>query len=85
MIKTHILGYPRIGNNRELKKALEAFWKKDINLKTLEKIGKKIREKNWITQYKTGLSYVNVGDFSYYDQVLNITAMIGAIPKRFNI
>ena len=83
MIKTHILGYPRIGNNRELKKALEAFWKKDINLKKLEKIGKKIREKNWITQYKAGLSYVSVGDFSYYDQVLNITAMIGSIPKRF--
>ncbi|CAA3704842.1 5-methyltetrahydropteroyltriglutamate--homocysteine S-methyltransferase [Candidatus Portiera aleyrodidarum] len=84
MIKTHILGYPRIGTNRELKKALESYWKKDINLKTLEKIGKKIRVKNWITQYKAGLSYATVGDFSYYDHILNITAMIGSIPKRFN-
>lgn len=83
MIKTHILGYPRIGANRELKKALESYWKKDIKLKTLEKIGKKIREKNWITQYKAGLSYVSVGDFAYYDNILNITSMIGLIPKRF--
>ncbi|CEI58577.1 5-methyltetrahydropteroyltriglutamate--homocysteine S-methyltransferase [Candidatus Portiera aleyrodidarum] len=84
MIKTHILGYPRIGTNRELKIALESYWKNEIDLKTLEKIGKKIRVKNWITQYKAGLSYVTVGDFSYYDHVLNLTAMIGSIPKRFN-
>ncbi|CAA3708464.1 5-methyltetrahydropteroyltriglutamate--homocysteine methyltransferase [Candidatus Portiera aleyrodidarum] len=83
MIKTHILGFPRIGSNRELKKALESYWKKDIKLKTLEEIGKKIREKNWITQYKAGLSYVSVGDFSFYDHILNMSTMIGLIPKRF--
>ncbi|VFP81320.1 5-methyltetrahydropteroyltriglutamate--homocysteine S-methyltransferase [Buchnera aphidicola] len=81
-IKNHILGFPRIGLYRELKIAQENYWSKKITLNELLIAGKKIRKKNWKTQIKSGLDYVTVGDFSWYDHVLNISMMINNIPKR---
>ncbi|WP_323847145.1 5-methyltetrahydropteroyltriglutamate--homocysteine S-methyltransferase [Microbulbifer magnicolonia] len=83
MAQTHILGYPRIGAGRELKRALEAYWRGDISQSELEAVGAQIRRDNWQAQKDAGLNLVTVGDFAWYDQVLNHTLMFGAVPARF--
>jgi 5-methyltetrahydropteroyltriglutamate--homocysteine methyltransferase len=80
----HTLGFPRIGLHRELKKATESFWKGAIDEAALLAVGKQIRERNWELQRAAGLDFVSVGDFSYYDHVLDTTALLGAVPRRFN-
>lgn len=85
MTQAHILGYPRIGANRELKKAVEAYWRNEITLSDLETVGKQIRINNWKIQHDTGLDFVTVGDFSFYDHVLDTSALFGIIPERFAI
>ena len=82
-LHTHILGFPRIGSNRELKKAVESYWRSEINQDQLKEIGKQIRENNWKTQYDSGIHFVTVGDFSWYDHILDTSALLGVIPKRF--
>ncbi|VFP80944.1 5-methyltetrahydropteroyltriglutamate--homocysteine methyltransferase [Buchnera aphidicola (Cinara kochiana kochiana)] len=84
-IKNHILGFPRIGLHRELKFALESYWSKKITLNDLLAVGKKIRYSNWKYQADSGLDYVTVGDFAWYDHVLNISMMINNIPERHQI
>lgn len=81
-IKNHILGFPRIGLYRELKFAQEKYWSKKIELSELLKVGRKIRQDNWKYQKNSGSDYVTVGDFAWYDHVLNITMMINNIPNR---
>lgn len=83
MSKAHILGFPRIGRNRELKTALESYWSKHISLSQLLKVGAAIRQQNWKMQSEGGLDLITVGDFSWYDNVLDMAAMIGVIPERF--
>ncbi|MGY4878493.1 5-methyltetrahydropteroyltriglutamate--homocysteine S-methyltransferase [Vreelandella aquamarina] len=84
MTVSHILGYPRIGAKRELKKAAEAYWQGEISRQALETTGKELRLSHWQTQQKAGLDVVSVGDFAFYDQVLNVSVMLGAVPARFN-
>lgn len=79
----HILGYPRIGIDREMKKAVETYWRGEITQNELEAVGKQIRHDNWKAQAEAGLDYVTVGDFSWYDHVLDTSAMLGVIPERF--
>jgi 5-methyltetrahydropteroyltriglutamate--homocysteine methyltransferase len=79
----HTLGFPRIGAKRELKKALEAFWKGDISEAELDRTGRELRSRHWQLQRDAGLDYVAVGDFSFYDQMLDMTAMVGAVPSRY--
>jgi 5-methyltetrahydropteroyltriglutamate--homocysteine methyltransferase len=81
----HNLGFPRIGAQRELKKALEAFWKGDLDAPGLQQIGRELRSRHWQIQRNAGLDYVPVGDFSHYDHVLDASAMLGAIPPRFDL
>lgn len=83
MITTHNLGFPRIGQKRELKKALEAYWKGEIALETLKNIGNDIQLSNWALQAKAGLSLLPLNDFSYYDHVLDMSFLLGVIPQRF--
>ncbi|MCK2041252.1 5-methyltetrahydropteroyltriglutamate--homocysteine S-methyltransferase [Chromohalobacter sp. TMW 2.2308] len=83
MALAHVLGYPRIGANRELKKAVEAYWKGDIDQATLEQRGKALRAAHWQASRDAGLDLVTVGDFAFYDQVLNVSALLGAVPPRF--
>ncbi|WP_280562800.1 5-methyltetrahydropteroyltriglutamate--homocysteine S-methyltransferase [Chromohalobacter sp. 48-RD10] len=83
MALAHILGYPRIGANRELKKAVEAYWKGEIDQATLEESGKALRAAHWQASRDAGLDLVTVGDFAFYDQVLNVSALLGAVPPRF--
>lgn len=83
MTKSHILGFPRIGVQRELKKAVESYWRGDINRTQLDQIGQQLRATNWKIQADAGLDYITVGDFSWYDHVLDTSAMLGVIPERF--
>src|SRR5690606_32157649 len=84
MLLTNNLGYPRGGAVRELKKANEAYWAKKISAEELLQAGLKIREGNRNTQIEAG-SYLNTfNDFSFYDQVLDLSLTVGAIPARYN-
>jgi len=82
-MKNHVLGYPRIGAQRELKTALESFWKGSTSEAQLLDCCKSIRLERWKNQQDAGLSTVAVGDFSMYDHVLDTSIMLGALPKRF--
>ncbi|SKB49024.1 methionine synthase (B12-independent) [Salegentibacter holothuriorum] len=82
-MQTHILGYPRIGSNRELKKACEQYWSGKNELQDLLQAGKKSRWENWNLQKEEGIDLVPCNDFSYYDQVLDMTLTLGAIPERY--
>ncbi|WP_444945574.1 5-methyltetrahydropteroyltriglutamate--homocysteine S-methyltransferase [Microbulbifer sp. VTAC004] len=84
MAQTHILGYPRIGANRELKKAQEAYWRGEISQQQLLQEGEEIRRSNWQAQSDAGLDWVTVGDFAWYDQVLNHSLMFGVVGDRFS-
>ena len=83
MTTTHVLGFPRIGARRELKNALESHWKGHTQEDTLRAIGHALRQRHWREQREAGLDYVTVGDFAWYDQVHNHTALFGAMPPRF--
>jgi 5-methyltetrahydropteroyltriglutamate--homocysteine methyltransferase len=83
MIKIASIGYPRIGPKRELKVALENFWKSDISEAELQTVAKDLRRKNWQTQKENGVDLISSNDFSFYDQVLDTICLLGAIPKRY--
>ncbi len=80
MITTHNLGFPRIGAQRELKFALEAYWKGQSSLDTLKQIGKDLRQQHW--QLQSVLDFAPVGDFAFYDQVLDMSFTLGNLPAR---
>ncbi|MGL4605516.1 MAG: 5-methyltetrahydropteroyltriglutamate--homocysteine S-methyltransferase, partial [Iodobacter sp.] len=81
MTTAHILGFPRIGAQRELKFATEQFWKGEINETALAQTGSALRRQHW--QWQSELDFVTVGDFAWYDQMLNTAALLGALPSRF--
>jgi 5-methyltetrahydropteroyltriglutamate--homocysteine methyltransferase len=80
MAKTHNLGFPRIGAKRELKFALESYWKGATSRAELEALGARLRQRQWAQQ--SGFDLVPVGDFSYYDQVLDMSFTLGNLPER---
>ena len=84
MVLTHNLGFPRVGARRELKQALEAYWRGDINAEQLQTSAAELRKQNWILQRDIGIDLIPVGDFALYDQMLNMTTLLGAAPARFN-
>lgn len=83
-MQTQNLGHPRIGDHRQLKKACEQYWSGKIGLTELHQTGREIRNKNWITQQAVGLDLIPCNDFSYYDQVLDMSLLLGAIPLRYS-
>ena len=83
MAISHILGFPRIGPQRETKKAVESYWKGEINQTQLLDASYKLRKSNWEFQKEAGLNFVTVGDFSFYDHVLDLSTMLGVVPPRF--
>jgi len=83
-MKTHNLGYPRIGNQRQLKKACEQFWSGKIDLSDLKTVARNIKEENWQTQLDAGIDLIPCNDFSYYDQVLDTSMLLGVIPQRYS-
>lgn len=82
-METHVLGFPRIGTNRELKKALESYWRGTSKKEDLFACENALKERHWWFQRDQGLSMVTVGDFSFYDQMLDTTCLLGMIPQRF--
>ncbi|MEH2080327.1 MAG: 5-methyltetrahydropteroyltriglutamate--homocysteine S-methyltransferase [Nostoc sp.] len=82
-IQTATLGYPRIGKNREVKKALEAFWSGNIESESLLQTVRKVEESNWKTQLETGIDHIGIGDSTLYDHVLDWIFRFGLIPERF--
>jgi 5-methyltetrahydropteroyltriglutamate--homocysteine methyltransferase len=84
MALAHTLGFPRVGAQRELKFALESFWRGDSNATALRETGAALRARHWTAQSAAGMDLVTVGDFAWYDHVLGTLAALGAIPSRFH-
>ena len=82
-MQTHNLGYPRIGANRELKKASEDYWSGQASRKNLLQVGKNLRLENWKLQQACGIDLIPSNDFSFYDHVLDMSLTVGAIPERY--
>jgi 5-methyltetrahydropteroyltriglutamate--homocysteine methyltransferase len=83
LIQTHIPGFPRIGAARELKFALERFWRGETSAAALEDTASKLRARHWASQREHGLDLVTVGDFALYDHVANHIQLFGCEPARF--
>ncbi|HEB57587.1 MAG TPA: 5-methyltetrahydropteroyltriglutamate--homocysteine S-methyltransferase [Gammaproteobacteria bacterium] len=84
MTTTHNLGFPRIGKHRELKRAVEAYWAGELDAAGLEAVGRDLRRRHWQLQGDAGLDRIPVGDFSWYDQVLDMSCLLGVVPPRFD-
>ena len=80
MLTLHNLGFPRIGARRELKFALESYWKGQIDEAALRQLAQQLRQQHW--QQQAGLDWIPVGDFSFYDQVLDMSFLLGNLPRR---
>ncbi|MDD0816655.1 5-methyltetrahydropteroyltriglutamate--homocysteine S-methyltransferase [Curvibacter sp. HBC28] len=80
MVTTHNLGFPRIGARRELKFGLESYWKGQSSIAELQQLGRTLRQQNWADQ--AALDLAPVGDFSFYDQVLDMSFTLGHLPER---
>ena len=81
---TNNLGYPRIGSQRELKKASEQYWSGKAPAESLVQVAAAIRANNWKLQKEAGIDLIPSNDFSFYDQVLDLSLSVGAIPKRYH-
>jgi 5-methyltetrahydropteroyltriglutamate--homocysteine methyltransferase len=79
----HNLGFPRIGAARELKRALESYWAGKIDGDALRNTGRELRARHWNIQAQAGLQWVPVGDFAWYDHILEWSTLLGAVPARF--
>jgi len=77
------LGFPRIGAQRELKRAIEGFWTGNLDPEELQAAATSIRRKNWDLQRQLGIQHIPANDFSLYDRMLDTVAMLGAVPRRF--
>ncbi|SER14506.1 5-methyltetrahydropteroyltriglutamate--homocysteine S-methyltransferase [Streptococcus gallolyticus] len=83
MVKVSNLGYPRLGENREWKKLIESYWAGDISQEELQAQAKDLRLEFLKKQADAGLDFIPVGDFSFYDHILDLSVQFGVIPKRF--
>ncbi|GLS89594.1 5-methyltetrahydropteroyltriglutamate--homocysteine methyltransferase [Psychromonas marina] len=82
MAKLHHLGFPRIGHKRQLKFSLEKFWRGEISETQLQQSASELRAENWHSQQTLAFDFHTVGDFSLYDQVLDMSLLLGNLPKR---
>lgn len=83
MALAHTLGFPHIGRDRELKKALEAFWNGELDEAGLRRVGRDLRAAHWQAQKDAGIDLLPVGDFAWHDPVLTHSLTFGVIPERF--
>ncbi|MCB1592035.1 MAG: 5-methyltetrahydropteroyltriglutamate--homocysteine S-methyltransferase [Alphaproteobacteria bacterium] len=84
MVLATNLGFPRIGDMRQLKKAVEDYWKGNSKQADLLATGKSLRAHNWKLQKDAGLDHIPSNDFSFYDQVLDLICTLGCVPERYN-
>ncbi len=82
-LRTHNLGFPRIGEKRELKKTIEAYWQGSLSLEKLELAGAELRRIHWLKQQEAGIDLIPSNDFSFYDQMLDMSCLLGNVPSRF--
>ena len=80
---TSVSGFPRIGQNRELKKIIEAYWKGAASLDEVRGTAKELRAKHWKLQAQAGVDLIPSNDFSYYDQMLDTAILLNVIPQRY--
>ena len=80
---TSVSGFPRIGQNRELKKIIEAYWKGNAALDEVRATAKELRAKHWKLQQAAGVDLIPSNDFSYYDQMLDTAILLNVIPQRY--
>lgn len=83
MVQSSVLGFPRIGAQRELKKVTEAYWSKKVTVEDLLSKGKELRAHNWKLQKDAGVDIIASNDFSFYDQVLDLSLLFNVIPDRY--
>lgn len=83
MSKNYIIGFPRIGEQRELKKVLELFWAKKCSFSEVEEVASELKKRHWNYQKEAGIGFISSNDFSLYDNMLDTAILLGAIPKRF--
>ena len=83
MSKNYVIGFPRIGEQRELKKVLELYWAKKCPFTEVEKVASTLKKRHWNYQKDAGIDFIASNDFSLYDNMLDTAVMLGAIPKRF--
>ena len=82
-MKTSVIGFPRIGKNRELKFASEKYFKTEISEAELLSVAREIRKGNWLSQKNANVSFISSNDFSFYDNVLDTAVLLNVIPKRY--
>ncbi len=80
---SHVVGYPCMGPKRELKFALESFWEGKSSDADLEALAKNLRASIWTQMADAGITLIPSNTFSYYDQVLDTTALVGAVPPLY--
>ncbi|BDU51297.1 5-methyltetrahydropteroyltriglutamate--homocysteine S-methyltransferase [Haliovirga abyssi] len=83
MVKISTIGFPRIGEKRELKKLVESYLKNEISQNELELKAKKLKERHWKIQKNNGIEFISSNDFSYYDTMLDTMILINAIPTQY--
>ena len=81
--KTSVIGFPRIGKNRELKFASEKFFKGEISEEELKKIASELRLYGWKKQQEAGITFIPSNDFSFYDNLLDTAFLLNVIPDRY--
>ncbi|KAL0058760.1 methionine-synthesizing 5-methyltetrahydropteroyltriglutamate--homocysteine methyltransferase [Marasmius tenuissimus] len=83
MVASSVLGFPRIGANREIKKVVEAYWAGKVSAEEVTKVSAEVKKTNWTELKQRGVDFIPSGDFSLYDHVLDHSAAFNAIPKRY--
>lgn len=81
--KTYLVGFPRIGEQRELKKVLENYWAQKSTFTEVLELASKLKKRHWLYQKEAGIDFISSNDFSLYDNMLDTSILLGAIPSRF--
>ncbi|MFT9392465.1 5-methyltetrahydropteroyltriglutamate--homocysteine S-methyltransferase [Bifidobacterium sp.] len=81
---TSVIGFPRIGSNRELKRSIESYWRGKSTLEDMQGTARELRAKHWKLQRDAGIDLIPSNDFSYYDQLLDTSILLGAVPQRYS-
>ena len=83
MSKNYVIGFPRIGEQRELKKALESYWANKSSFEQVQKTASELKQRHWNYQKDAGVDFISSNDFSLYDNMLDMAVTLGVIPQRF--
>ena len=81
---TYVVGFPRIGEQRELKKALEAYWAGNSSLEELQNVASDLRKRHLIYQKNAGIDLISVNDFSFYDNMIDAMVTLNATPAKYD-